>query len=104
MPLRRAPTADAKLPLTSNFFVQARAEPGVMSRILELFAKRGLVPTVWRSATAGPDRADLTISIEMDGLSREATRYIAACMRQIVDVESVLTAESESVTVVRQSG
>jgi acetolactate synthase small subunit len=104
MPLLRAPTADGKLPLTGNFFVQARAEPGVMSRILELFAKRGLVPTVWRSATAGPDRTDLTISIEMDGLSREATRYIAACMRQIADVENVLTAESEFMTVVRQSG
>jgi acetolactate synthase regulatory subunit len=104
MPLSCAPAADANLPLTGHFLVKARAEPGVMLRVLELFAKRGLVPTVWRSALAGADRTDLTISIEMGGLSREVTHYIAACMRQIADVESVLTAETESTAVVRQSG
>jgi len=104
MPPLRAPAADANLPVTAYFSVHARAEPGVMPRVLELFAKRGLVPTVWRSAIAGADRTDLTISIEMSGLSREATRYIAACLRQIAEVETVLTAESEAIAVGRQSG
>lgn len=104
MSLLCAPAADAKPPDTAYFFVHARAEPGVMPRILELFAKRGLVPTVWRSAIAGADRTDLTINIEMKGLSREVTRYIAACLRQIADVETVLTAESDAMAAGRQSG
>ena len=90
-----APAADVNLAVTSYFSVQARAAPGVMPRVLELFAKRGLVPTVWHSAIGDADRTDLTIDIEMVGLDREVTRYIAACLRQIADVETVLTAEGE---------
>ena len=30
---------------TACFSVVARAEPGVLPRVIELFAKRGLVPT-----------------------------------------------------------
>jgi len=62
-----------------------------MPRVLELFAKRGLVPTLWRSALAGPDQTRLTIEIRMCGLGGEATDYIAACLRQITSVETVLT-------------
>jgi hypothetical protein len=104
MPLLRAPAADASLPVTAYFSVFARAEPGVMPRVLELFAKRGLVPTVWRSAVAGGDRVRLTIDIEMGGLGREVARYIGACLRQIVDVETVLTAEGGAMRADRQSG
>ena len=104
MPLLRAPTADASLPVTACFSVCARAEPGVMPRVLELFAKRGLVPTIWHSAVAGGDRARLTIDIEMGGLGREAARYIGSCLRQIADVETVLTAEGKEMTADRQSG
>ena len=46
-----------------------------MPRVLELFAKRGLVPSNWRSAVSGGDRAGLTIEIEMrnkDDGSRQA--------------------------------
>jgi hypothetical protein len=99
-----APAADANPPFTALFCVCARAEPGVMPRVLELFAKRGLVPTVWHSAIAGGDRGRLTIDIEMGGLGREAARYIAACLRQIADVETVLTAEGKEMTADRQSG
>jgi acetolactate synthase small subunit len=73
------------------FSVHARAEPGVMPRLIELFAKRGLVPTSWHSALSRDGR-DLSIEIEMRGLAGELTDYIAACMRQIVGVEVVLTA------------
>ena len=75
------------------FSVHARAEPGVMPRVLELFAKRGLVPSAWHSATSGADQEELTIDIQMRGLDRERVDYIAACMRQIAGVEVVLTSE-----------
>lgn len=72
------------------FSVHARAEAGTMPRLIELFAKRALVPTRWQSALS-QDGRDLSIEIEMKGLAREMTDYIAACMRQIVGVEVVLT-------------
>ena len=54
MPLAAAAQADGDAsPLSVCFSVQARAEPGVMPRVVELFAKRGLVPQRWHSAVSG---------------------------------------------------
>ena len=86
-----ANAAQAKLSEAAFFSVHARAEPGVMPRILEFFAKRGLVPSCWHSAVCATDRQHLTIEIEIDGLDPYVTDYIAACLRQIVSVETVLT-------------
>jgi acetolactate synthase small subunit len=75
-------------PLTVCFSVHADAEPGVMPRVLELFAKRGLVPQKWHSAASG---TALTIDVQMAGLGRDTADYIARCMRQIAGVDAVLT-------------
>ena len=77
--------------ITARYAVRARAEPGIMPRILELFAKRGLVPQQWRS-TASP--VALTIEVQIAGIDREAAAYIGRSMRQIAGVESVLSRES----------
>ena len=89
-----ATVADNDFPATACFSVHARAEAGVMPRVLELFAKRGLVPSFWRSATSGRDQSLLTIDIRMRGLKGEVMDYLAACLRQIVDVEAVLTSQT----------
>jgi hypothetical protein len=91
MPPVAASAAEASLSDTAYFSVHALAEPGVMPRILELFAKRGLVPSLWHSAVAEADPAGLTIDIQMRGLGRDITDYIAVCLRQIASVEAVLT-------------
>jgi hypothetical protein len=91
---RAATVTDDNLPVTACFSVHAHTEPGVMPRVLELFAKRGLVPSAWHSSTSGADQAELTIDIQMRGLGRDATDYIAACLRQIAFVEVVLTSEA----------
>ncbi|MGC2200208.1 MAG: hypothetical protein WA633_08710 [Stellaceae bacterium] len=92
-----ATATEEHLPATACFLVHAQADPGVMPRVLELFAKRGLVPSAWRSATRGADAAELTIEIQMHGLSRDLADYIAACLRQIAFVEVVLTSDQRSV-------
>ena len=55
--------ADAAL-VTVCFSVQAVAEPGVMPRVLELFAKRGLVPQKWHSTVSG---TALAIDVQAGG-------------------------------------
>jgi acetolactate synthase small subunit len=91
MPSVAASAAETSFLDAAYFSVHARAEPGVMPRVLELFAKRGLVPSGWHSSVSGADQAKLTIEIEMYGLGRDITDYIAACLRQIASVEAVLT-------------
>ena len=91
MPPLLATVADDDPSVTACFSVHAHAEPGVMPRVLELFAKRGLVPSQLHSSTLGDDQSELTIDIRMCGLGRETVDYIAACLRQIVFVTVVLT-------------
>lgn len=85
----------ASAPLSVCFSIRALAEPGVMPRILELFAKRGLVPQ--RCIGAVSD-AGLGIEVEMTGLERDVAEYIARCMRLIHGVETVFTVESRHPT------
>ena len=98
MPPPLATVADDDPSVTACFSVHAHAEPGVMPRVLELFAKRGLVPSAWHSTVSGTDQPGLTIDIQMRGLGRDLTDYIAACLRQIAYVEVVLTSESSGVS------
>jgi acetolactate synthase small subunit len=73
------------------FSVHARAEPGVMPRVVELFAKRGLVPHRWHSTATA---TMLTIDVQVEGIGRDLAGYMARCMRQIVGVEAVLTSDT----------
>ena len=75
------------------FSILAEAEPGVMPRVLELFAKRGLVPTRWHSDVTGPKGRDLAIDIQVDGLDLASGDYIARCLRQVYQVATVLTSQ-----------
>lgn len=95
MPAAAAPAADGNpSPAFVSYTVSAQAEPGVMPRVLELFAKRGLVPQKWHSAVSG---SLLTIDVQMAGLDRDLADYIARCMRQVFGVETVLTSESRPI-------
>ena len=81
---------------THCFAIRADATPGMMSRVLELFAKRNLVPTRWHSdVIVAPARdggfATLQIDIQMEGMEAELAAYVARCLRQIYGVDSVLT-------------
>ncbi len=78
-------------PQSVSFSIRALAEPGVMPRVLELFAKRGLVPQRWNSTASD---AGLSIDVQMTGLDRDVADYIARCVRQIHGVQSVFTVES----------
>jgi hypothetical protein len=62
-----------------------------MPRVVELFAKRGLVPHEWHSTAEG---SVLTIDVRFAGLAPDLADYIARCMRQITGVETVLTSET----------
>ena len=78
---------------TACFGVEAEPDPGVMPRVLELFAKRGLIPSQWRSTLDGGPGAVLHIDIQVEGMEGGLAEYIASCLRQLPAVEVVLTSE-----------
>ena len=64
-----------------------------MPRVLELFAKRGLIPNRWHSDLGGRRQDELTIDLQVEGLGRDKAELIAHAIRQFVSVTSVLTSE-----------
>lgn len=87
--------SDSDALATACFSIQAEADPGVMPRILELFAKRGLIPSRWHSdleSEASP-WAGLTIDLQVIGLSHQQVNHVAASLRGMISVKSVLTSE-----------
>lgn len=78
---------------TACFSVHGVADASAMSRVLEVFAKRGLVPTRWHSTVGGPDGDELQIDLQVLGLDHALTERLAQSLRQLVCVQSVLTSE-----------
>ena len=83
----------SNLPRVACFAVQADADPGVLPRVLALFAKRSLVPDRWTGQRSLTDENELVIDLQVTGLDAEQTAYIARCLGQIPGVFAVLTAE-----------
>jgi acetolactate synthase small subunit len=86
-----APAEPDETRVTVCYSLLARPEPGVMPRVVELFAKRGLVPLKWHSTASA---SALSIEVQIGGLEHDVADYIARCIRQIVGVETVLASET----------
>ena len=80
-------------PAVFCFSIQAEADPGVMSRVLALFAKRSLVPRRWIADRVGPRGGELSIDLQVEGLTPQVADYIARCLRQLHCVSLVLTSQ-----------
>ena len=97
---RRPPATPAAQPEVFCFSVLAEAEPGVMPRVMELFAKRNLVPSRWHSDLLEPrlghGARELAIDLQVEGLDARLADYIARCLRQLHYVDRVLISEKRT--------
>lgn len=75
-----------------TFTLRADADPGVLPRVLELVAKRGLVPELLTSRRH-PDSDTLSIEMEVSGMVRHESDHVANCLRAIPMVMQVLATE-----------
>lgn len=76
---------------TACFAIRANAEPGILPRLIGLFAKRDLVPAAVLSRRFGDQQ--LAVDLQIDGIDRALAELIAESMRQMVSVERVLLAD-----------
>jgi acetolactate synthase regulatory subunit len=79
--------------VTACFAVRAAADPGTLPRVLELFAKRGLVPSSVQARLTGDAEPALSVDLQVAGLEPAMVEIVAEALRQIWVVERVLTAE-----------
>jgi acetolactate synthase small subunit len=79
--------------VVSCFSLVAAADPGVLTRVIGVFAKRGLIPSQVYSTLAGPRSEDLHIDLQVTAMDAHLREIIAEKLRQIVYVQIVLTSE-----------
>ncbi|MBO6784585.1 MAG: hypothetical protein JJ899_15120 [Alphaproteobacteria bacterium] len=75
------------------FAVSGMSDPGLQPRIMEQWAKRGLMPDRWHCARTGTDGSDVYIDIETSELDHALAMQIAEAMRTIFGVSQVLVSE-----------
>ena len=80
-------------PVVSCFSLVATADPGVLARVINVFAKRGLIPSQVYSTLAGPRSEDLHIDLQVSAIDAKLREIIAESLRQTVCVQIVLTSE-----------
>jgi len=80
-------------PAVSCFSVEGDADPGLLPRVLELFAKRGLVPERFFAQQGRHGPRSLTIDLQVAGFSAHQRDLVAQSLRQIPLVTAVLTSE-----------
>ena len=87
----------AGVPLTQTeihcFALMAEASPGMMPRVMEPFAKRGLVPMRLHATLCGRQTNELSIDVQICDIDADQADLIAAQLRQIFGVSTVLTSE-----------
>jgi len=69
--------------------VRTLADPGALPRLLEVFAKRGMVPAKMFSVATAAD--ELTVDLQVNGLDEAQGDLIAMQLRSQVGIETVLT-------------
>jgi acetolactate synthase small subunit len=79
------------------FALMAQALPGVMPRVMEPFAKRGLVPARCHATVCGRTSSELSIDVQIADIDADQAELIAAQLRQIVGVSTVLTSEKRQI-------
>lgn len=86
------------------FSVFAAPQPGVMPRVLELFAKRGLVPTRVHADVVGEGADGLVIDLHVPDVDGDTAEHVAACLRGLFDVERVLVATKRTARTMTAAG
>lgn len=85
-----AANASAEGP-THCFTISADADPGMLPRLMGALAKRGLTPSRVHAATM-PEGDEMTVDLQVAGLTGEKAEIVGATLRAMVGVRAVLVA------------
>ena len=80
---------------TSCFSVYAPSDPAVLPRVFGVLAHQGVVPSRVVAAPSERRPGELSIDLQVEGMGVAKREYIATRLRNLVDVEMVLTSEKK---------
>ncbi len=87
------PTEAHRNTFTACFSVVAESDPNTLSRVLEPFTKRGLVPASVYAIRVGRTGEAMHVDLQLADADAETTRRIAGDLRRQWLVDTVLTSE-----------
>ncbi len=76
-------------PAALFYRMTADADPGLLPRVLEVFAKRSLVPDAVHAERPGHGDG-LSVELRIAPLEADKARHVAACLRETVGVRTLL--------------
>jgi len=82
--------ASAPETVQAMFFVTAEAGPGIAPRLVEPFAKFGLVPARVHISSEDGAGEDISADLRVRGVTRDTVRSIDKALRSIVGVRQVI--------------
>ncbi len=89
------PAAGASAPASETvhafFFVTAEADPGMLTRLLEPFAKLGLTPHRVHASTEAGDGREFTADLRVCEVTGRTAHLVDKALRRIVGVRSVIS-------------
>lgn len=79
----------------ARFYVSAVADPGILPRVIQVFAKRGMIPNRIDITPIHPASSEIMLDIQIDDLEDHCPHHMAEVLRQIIGVESTCIAERQ---------
>lgn len=88
-----ARTQSRRVPGTVDaiYFVAADAEPGMVPRLVEPFAKMSVVPVRIHISSEDGDGAELSADLRIANVTQQTAMLIEKALRRIVGVQQVIT-------------
>ena len=88
-PLRVLPTSPVRTSRSVVYRLRAAQDPGLIARIVEPLAKRGLVPAVLEARSRGMPPNQMLVVMQVDDLDQQVQDVIAGTLAAIIGVTTV---------------
>ena len=88
-PARVPPTSPVRTSRSVVFRLRATQDPGLIARIVEPLAKRGLVPAVFEARCRGMPPEQMLVVMQIDDLDHHVRDVIAGTLAAIIGVMTV---------------
>jgi hypothetical protein len=79
-------TEEPSVEVVVRFFINADAEPGLLPRLLQPFAKRDLTPDTFLARCTGDE---MDVEIALNSVPRDIVHLIEGNLRQIIGVRHI---------------
>lgn len=82
--------ADAAATVSARFLVMADADPGLLPRLLEPFAKLGLVPSRVHASREDGDGSVVSVDLRMRDVEPRAAELVENALRRVLGVSQLI--------------